>query len=173
MDKHTTICTFLVTALVAIAMAAGITAFGQTTANSQSTASSQSTSSLSTSGSNATLGVQVNGARNNTGQICVHIYNNAKSFPKIDRSLHHRCKKVTTGKVYLEFENLAKGEYGAFAFHDEDENNTILSNWVGMPKEGVGASRNAKGFMGPPKFRKAKIKLNAPKKTIQITLKYL
>jgi uncharacterized protein (DUF2141 family) len=44
------------------------------------------------------------------------------------------------------------------------------TNWLGIPKEGGGASNNPKARMGPPRFEDAKFVLRAPllKMTIQI-----
>jgi len=39
--------------------------------------------------------------------------------------------------------------------HDENSNGKMDTNFIGMPREGVGASNNAKGHMGPLKFRAA------------------
>ena len=49
----------------------------------------------------------------------------------------------------------------------------FISNWIGMPKEGVGASRNAKGVMGPPSWDDAKFAIRGPEHRIIIKLTYL
>jgi uncharacterized protein (DUF2141 family) len=41
------------------------------------------------------------------------------------------------------------------AFHDENDNGKLDTNWIGIPKEGLASSNNAKGRMGPPKWRDA------------------
>ena len=33
------------------------------------------------------------------------------------------------------------------------------TNFLGIPKEPIGTSNNATGFMGPPKFKNAKLKV--------------
>ena len=47
------------------------------------------------------------------------------------------------------------------------------TNFLGMPKEGVGASNDAKGFMGPPKYQDAKFRLTTDAQKIVIPMHYL
>jgi uncharacterized protein (DUF2141 family) len=63
--------------------------------------------------------------------------------------------------------------YAVCAFHDENSNKKIGTNWIGIPKEGIGVSNNAKGNFVPPKFDDAKFAFNKPEQTITISLKYL
>jgi len=41
-------------------------------------------------------------------------------------------------------------------FHDKNDNGVLDTGPLGVPTEGVVASRNAKGFMGRPRFNDAK-----------------
>jgi uncharacterized protein (DUF2141 family) len=47
------------------------------------------------------------------------------------------------------------GDYGAQAFHDENSNDKVDQNFLGIPKEGVGFSRDAPIRLGPPKWAAA------------------
>ena len=69
----------------------------------------------------------------------------------------------------MTFENIPEGTYAVSIFHDENNNDKLDSNFIGIPKEDYGCSNNAKGFMGPPKWKDAKFELNSDK-TITITL---
>ena len=51
-------------------------------------------------------------------------------------------------------EGLAAGTYAVRFYHDENENKKMDTNKYGIPKESYGFSNNAKGFMGPPKYKK-------------------
>jgi uncharacterized protein (DUF2141 family) len=48
------------------------------------------------------------------------------------------------------------GFLAAAAYHDENGNNRMDSNFIGIPTEGTGASNNAESPFGPPKFRDAR-----------------
>lgn len=45
------------------------------------------------------------------------------------------------GTVATRFENLPRGRYGVAVWHDENGNNRVDTNLVGLPKEGYGFSR--------------------------------
>jgi len=53
------------------------------------------------------------------------------------------------------FKNLPEKTYAVCVFHDEDSDGKLKTNWLGMPREGVGSSNNAKGRLGPPRFSAA------------------
>jgi uncharacterized protein (DUF2141 family) len=44
---------------------------------------------------------------------------------------------------------------------------------MGMPREGIGASNNAKGRMGPPKFDAAAFRFSGARLDLKITIAYL
>jgi uncharacterized protein (DUF2141 family) len=48
------------------------------------------------------------------------------------------------------------------AYHDQNGNGEIDMRILGMPKEPVGVSNDARGRFGPPKFDAAKFTLVAP-----------
>jgi uncharacterized protein (DUF2141 family) len=124
-----------------------------------------------TSGS---LAVTVVGVRSDVGQACVALYDSADAFPKAGRERKSSCAAISGGRAVVAFADLPPGDYAVCAFHDEDGDRALKTNWIGMPKEGVGTSRGAKGFMGPPKFDDAKIAVKAGAPTeIRISLKYL
>jgi uncharacterized protein (DUF2141 family) len=56
-------------------------------------------------------------------------------------------------------------------FHDENENEDIDTNWLGIPREGFGFSNNPKMLFGPPKFKKTLFDLNESK-TLKVKPKY-
>jgi len=120
-----------------------------------------------------TLAVQVVGVQGEAGAVCVALYRDEDTYPDEGKELLLSCGKITEGTALLIFKDLAPGDYAAFAFHDADGDRRLKKNFIGMPKEGVGASRGAKGFMGPPKFEDAKVAVGPGKKHIRIKLKYL
>jgi len=92
----------------------------------------------------------------------------------------HKGKKLEFCKVSAEikskkaewvFKNMPYGRYSIKAFHDENENSKMDTNFAGMPVERYGFSNNARGRFGPPSFEQAAFTLNAPRMTIAIELK--
>ena len=46
------------------------------------------------------------------------------------------------------------------------------TNWLGMPKEGYGASNDAKSSFGPPKFDEASFSLDTNELQLHIKTRY-
>jgi uncharacterized protein (DUF2141 family) len=66
--------------------------------------------------------------------------------------------KINDREALCVFHKVPKGVYGISAYHDENSNDKLDTNFVGMPTEDYCASRNARGTFGPPSFEDAKFK---------------
>jgi len=120
------------------------------------------------------LTVVITGFHNDAGEACVSLFNQANAFPKqSEKAIAIVYSKINNKKSEAVFENLAPGEYAVSVFHDENNNKKMDSNFFGMPREGVGASNNAKGHFGPPKYQDAKILFSGSDLTISISITYL
>lgn len=92
-----------------------------------------------------------------------------ENFPKVGKQLVGQEKSVTGKSMQLIFENVPVGEYGVVAFQDIDKNKDLKTNFVGLPKEPIGFSNDAKIKFGPPDFDDAKVKVEAGK-TLTLTI---
>jgi uncharacterized protein (DUF2141 family) len=123
----------------------------------------------------ATLTVRVTGARNTKGKIWVTVFQDAQGFPD-DPSKAVRQQSVdidpNTISAQVTFKDLPQGTFAVSVLHDENGNGKMDKNFVGMPKEGYGASNNPKKKKRPPTFDEAKFSLNSSEQTIEITLIY-
>lgn len=111
---------------------------------------------------NSNLVVTVSGLKNNTGSLTVELYNSEGKFLKTAFKTISSAIKSNTGNVT--FIGIPKAEYTVMAYHDENNNKKLDKNFIGMPKEAVACSNNAKGFMGPPKYEDAKFTISADSK---------
>jgi uncharacterized protein (DUF2141 family) len=120
------------------------------------------------------LTVVVINMRNSEGQIGFFLYKNSEGFPNhFDKSIVSSYVKTNAASTEYTFLHVPLGTYAVCVFHDENKDKKINSNFIGMPKEGIGVSNNAKGHFGPPKYDDAKFILDKPEQTITISLKYL
>lgn len=110
----------------------------------------------------ANLVVTLTGFRNDKGQAVVSLFDQGKGFP-IDHSLAAKQVKgpISGGKASLVFKNLRGGNYALSAFHDENSDGKMNTTFIGMPTEGVGASRNPPEGLGPPGFNAAKFVIDS------------
>ena len=123
----------------------------------------------------ATLTVRVAGARNTKGKIWVTVFQDAQGFPD-DPSKAVRQQSVdidpNTLSAQVTFKDVPQGTFAVSVLHDENGNGKMDKNFVGMPKEGYGASNNPKKKKRAPTFDEAKFSLNSSEQAIEITLIY-
>jgi uncharacterized protein (DUF2141 family) len=118
-----------------------------------------------------TITVQVKNVRNNHGTVRVALFKHEKEYMK-DYSLG-KIVNANTPEVSVIFENMPAGEYAITVFHDENSNAKLDSNFMGVPKEGIGFSNDASASFGPPSWEKAKFTLSQTSLVQVIDLKYL
>ncbi len=120
------------------------------------------------------ISFEVRGLRSDDGQLHVALFSKPDGFPgKRQNALRKEVVSIADGLAVGSFEGVEYGEYAISAFHDEDDNGELGTNWFGMPKEGVGTSRDPKSRFGPPRWGDAVFELGAPSMTLQITMRYL
>lgn len=92
------------------------------------------------------LQVEVNNLRNNEGKILLQVYDENQNKVK------GIYADIDNYKCVITIDSLTKAKYAFKYFHDENNNDELDSNWIGLPIEGYGFSNNAKGTFGPPTF---------------------
>jgi len=109
-----------------------------------------------------TVAVQITNLRNDKGVCRVCLFDNAASF-KGTEGKPVQCLVVPVGRQSSEaiFRDLAPGTYAVFVFHDANNNGKFDTNFLGIPKEGYGASRNNLPFAAAPSFDGNKISVAA------------
>lgn len=104
-----------------------------------------------------TLTIEISEIRNNQGKIHLELSNeNEEQVAAIS-------KNITNNKCIIVIENLKPGNYAFKFIHDENGNNKLDTNRMGIPIEGFGFSNNPKMTFGPPPFRKTVFELNESK----------
>ena len=120
------------------------------------------------------LTVVITGFENNKGSASVALFDKADAFPKSsEKAVAIIYSKISDSKSVAVFEHLAAGEYAVSVYHDENDNRKMDTNLFGIPKEGVGASNNARGHFGPPKYQDAKFIFKGTNESISINIIYL
>jgi uncharacterized protein (DUF2141 family) len=118
-----------------------------------------------------TIVINVQGVAAGQGTIFALLYGKAEGFPiKEAKAMRRTAEKAAAPTVTLRFTDVPFGTYAVTLFHDVNDNQKLDTNWIGIPKEPVAVSNNAKGVMGPPKFKDAQFDLREPTKQISIQL---
>jgi uncharacterized protein (DUF2141 family) len=116
----------------------------------------------------ANLAVTLNGIASNKGKVLAALCDKATFLKRCE---HTAVQQAGPG-VTLHFDGLAPGAYAVMVFHDENDNGEFDKSPNGMPREGYGFSRNARGHYGPPAFEDAAIELKPGTANLSIDLSY-
>lgn len=125
--------------------------------------------------STANLTVHVTEARNTKGMIRVALFRNSKGFPNdASQAFHTLAADIDpqTLSAQVVFADLPAGLYAVSVFHDENMNEKLDKNIMGVPKEGYGASNNPKKKMGPPTFDETNFPIVGADQSVGIKLLY-
>jgi uncharacterized protein (DUF2141 family) len=121
----------------------------------------------------STVSLDVTGLRSNNGTVRCALYSKEDGYPKDpSKAVARGMAAIKDKHAVCEFTNVAPGTYAASFIHDENNNGKLDTNWLGMPKEGYGASNNARGSMGPPKFADARFIYRGGALTLKVTTQY-
>lgn len=115
------------------------------------------------------LNIHGSGMRGKNLYVAVHSF--AADFPG-DSSKAIKSVVVAKGDAIEHLiQNVPAGEYAVAVFADMNGNGKLDSNFIGIPNEPVGVSRDAQGRFGPPKFADAAFKVGDGVTALSIELK--
>ena len=118
--------------------------------------------------------VEVVGLHSDKGQVLCALYSSRDGFPKqSEKALARVTSGIAQKQAVCEFSGIAPGTYAISVFHDENSNGKLDTKFMGIPREGVAASNNAKGHFGPPKFEAAAFPFTGGRLELKITINYL
>ncbi|MCK9200767.1 MAG: DUF2141 domain-containing protein [Gallionella sp.] len=101
--------------------------------------------------------VQGNDLKGNPVRIALH--SSARSFPDREDGIRTATAIAASDEVAFRFSDLPPGDYAATAFADINGNARLDKNFIGIPAEPYGFSRDARGRLGPPDFAEAAFRI--------------
>jgi len=103
--------------------------------------------------------VRVSTFRTPKGFLRCRLYSRPDGFPGKPPFDAEQSVAVTAATATCIFPAVAPGTYAVALFHDENSDGKLDTNFVGIPREGVGVSNNKLRSFGPPKWDDAKFVL--------------
>lgn len=105
---------------------------------------------------------------NKGGSVSAGIFTQ-EFFPQTGKAAYERYVSVEAAVMEIHFDEIPAGDYAAAVFHDLDNNGELRTNFLGLPREPIGFSRDARIRMGPPSYEDAVFSVK-PGETITLTI---
>lgn len=119
------------------------------------------------------LQINVSGMRSDKGNIIITIYpDQASHFLDGKYKLARQQLPVKQPLTHACFVVPAPGYYAVALFHDNNNNHHFDTNWLGIPVEGYGFSRNPKLFLGPPDLNDVRVAAHVGDNPIQVKMQH-
>ena len=107
------------------------------------------------------ISVEVVNVPSSKGKINVALYDKEDSFLKFEGVYQSTSTAANEGKTHLLLKNVPNGRYAIALFYDKNGNDTLDTNWIGIPKEKVAFSNAKMKLFGPPSFKECSFDLEA------------
>ena len=117
--------------------------------------------------------VTITGFRSDSGWMRISLFSSKKGFPgKHELAFRSGSRPIKNRTASFVFEGIPHATYAIAVLHDENGNGKMDTNFIGIPKEGGGTSRDAKARFGPPSYDDAKFVLQQSELRMPIRMQY-
>lgn len=123
--------------------------------------------------------VEVNGIRRVKGNVCLSMFNSPDGYPdSASKAVLAKCFTVTSNSFEIRIEGVADGVYAIALWHDENRDEKLNYNFLGIPKEGLAFSENGKPRItppppGPPRFSSIAFEVRGEPRRTSTKMTYL
>ncbi|USX14044.1 DUF2141 domain-containing protein [Oxalobacteraceae bacterium OTU3CAMAD1] len=127
-----------------------------------------STMLLAATASAATIEVKVSSVVGGRGKVNVAVCDKERFLKDC---LYSGSAPAQAGDTVVTIQNVPKGTWAVLAYQDENQNDKLDRNLIGIPSENYGFSRNARGKFGPPDFSDAALDVRDEAMAVTIKLR--
>ncbi|MFO7525220.1 MAG: DUF2141 domain-containing protein [Ignavibacteriaceae bacterium] len=124
-----------------------------------------------TENATGTLIVNILGFKSDAGKVKIAVANSMQNYKDHKNPFRGLTTGIKQNNATVIIEDIPFGEYALKAFHDEDSNDELTTNFLGIPVEAYGFSNDAREMFGPPAWDIAKFKFDKDTLKIEITIK--
>ncbi len=119
----------------------------------------------------ATLDLRFTRLRSDQGSLLVCVTADPAYFPDCSKDPDKRFLTVSAKRPELRIAGLRSARYAVSVHHDENGNDK-LDTFAGIPREGIGFSRNPSIGFGPPKFERVALMLGPGTTAQDVRMRY-
>jgi len=116
--------------------------------------------------------VTVQGLHSAQGNVFVGLYANASKFLNGNQCDAMQKVRASTGPITVVFDNLPPGTYAVGAYHDDNANDHLDTNLLGLPVEGYALSNGVLAVMAKPTFQQAAFTIGNEDKPVALHIRY-
>jgi uncharacterized protein (DUF2141 family) len=120
----------------------------------------------------ARLIVTIQGTRSGNGYFYVALFSTPGGFPDGDYSIQQTELKAAPEPLNVVFNDLAPGTYAVGAYHDENNNRRLDTDFIGYPKEGYALSNGIRAVFSRPRFIDASFPVGGEDAHVILRIKY-
>jgi len=114
------------------------------------------------------LTIIISELKNDKGDIKIGLFNSEESWNSKNEKFKGAIIKIKNKKAEWVIKNLLYGEYAIKFFHDENGDDKINTNFLGIPTEKYGFYMSGTSKYIPPSFNKAKFMFKSKNLIIKI-----
>ena len=120
----------------------------------------------------ARIVVTITGLKSNEGGVYVGLYATPSKF--LNGTQVDAMKKVraSTAPITVVFDNLPPGAYAVGAYHDENNNDHLDTNFIGLPTEGYALSNGVRAVASKPTFQQAAFTVGNAGAAVSLPIRY-
>lgn len=116
--------------------------------------------------------LNISEAKSDKGKIVASLWDSEDAYLDLEARIMRGTQEIRKGVAVLRLEGVTAGTYSIALYHDENGNNEMDTNFIGIPKEGWAFSNNAKGKFGPPKFAQTSFTVASDDIEMDISMNY-
>ncbi len=116
--------------------------------------------------------VTIEGLHSAQGNVFVGLYASAAKFLQGNQTDAVRKVRASLSPITVIFDNLPPGTYAVGAFHDENGNDHLDTDMLGLPVEGYALSNGIRAVLSKPDFYQAAFTVGAGDKPVALHIRY-
>jgi uncharacterized protein (DUF2141 family) len=120
----------------------------------------------------ARIVVTIDGLHSAQGDVFVGLYASPAKFLHGNQCDAQRKVEASMQPITVVFDNLPPGTYAVGAFHDENANDHLDTNFLGLPIEGYALSNGVRAVMSKPTFRQAAFTVGQQGAQVALHIRY-
>ncbi|MGE0257350.1 MAG: DUF2141 domain-containing protein [Alphaproteobacteria bacterium] len=120
----------------------------------------------------ARIVVTITGLKSNEGGVYVGLYATPSKFLNGTQVDVMKKVRASTAPITVVFDNLRPGTYAVGAYHDENNNDHLDTNFLGLPTEGYALSNGVRAVMSKPTFQQAAFTVDDSGAAVTLQIRY-